>query len=91
MAKQDLTITLMRSIDATYQNIIRYSSCNNRVSKITALLDEIATTHFDTDIMQNVYRLKDEVLHNFSFFNGCSELKEISKQMEVFVDGVVHP
>ena len=78
----------MNDIDLTFQNIKQIISFRNEY--INLALDEIATTHFDTDTMQNVYRLKDDVLSGFSIFTGCSQLKEISKRMNVVVRVVIH-
>ena len=51
------------------------------------IVDEITTSHFDSDIMEVVYHIKKECLENLNIFAGCRDLHVIATRMEVsFID-----
>lgn len=82
-----MKLTLLQEEDLALDSIAYKSGYIRDIGSNRYLVDEITTSHFDSDTMEIVYRIKKECLENLNIFAGCRDLHVIATRMEVsFVD-----
>ena len=69
--------------DQTAEQILRNAYCmRENTDGFMDILNEVADSHFDTDAMAKVYRLKKEYLDKVCVFLGSDELMDTTKRIE---------
>jgi hypothetical protein len=74
--------------DQTIKDITRSCFYFSEDNLFMETVKKLSTTQFDTDLMEDVYRLKDEYIKKVPVFKVGFELKYISARMEVLNDSL---
>ena len=80
----DVLLALLSVEDQTAEKVIRNAAyVRENTDCFMEVLTRVADSHFDTDAMEKVYRLKKEYLDDVCVFLGNDELMDITKRIEV--------
>ena len=78
-----MKLTLLQEEDLALDSIAYKSGYIRDIGSNRYLVDEITTSHFDSDIMEVVYHIKKECLENLNVFADHRDLQIIASRMEV--------
>lgn len=80
----DVLLALLSVEDQTAEKVMRNAAyVRENTDCFMEVLTRVADSHFDTDAMEKVYRLKKEYLDDVCVFLGNDELMDITKHIEV--------
>ena len=78
-----MKLILLQEEDLTLDTVVHKTGFVRDIASNRSLVDEITTSHFDSDIMEVVYRIKKECLENLNVFADHRDLHIIADRMEV--------